>query len=76
MYEKIEFFVDTFVIPSNKVFLQFPFFHAVQIGDLGLAVSSMTSRRDANVAGTRSHIPPEALIATSSEPDELWDIYT
>ena len=48
-----------------------------QIGDLGLAVSSNVSRRvTAHVAGTRSHIPPEASKSTAIEPDEAWDIYT
>ncbi|XP_072029110.1 uncharacterized protein [Amphiura filiformis] len=48
-----------------------------KIGDLGLAVSSMTSRRYAHVSGTRSHIPPEASTPKAIiEPDEFWDIYT
>ncbi|XP_072029261.1 uncharacterized protein [Amphiura filiformis] len=47
-----------------------------KIGDLGLAVSSMTSRRYAHVSGTRSHIPPEASNPEATEPDEFWDIYT
>ena len=48
-----------------------------QIGDLGLAVSSDESRRvTTHVAGTRSHILPEASKSTAIEPDEAWDIYT
>ena len=47
-----------------------------QIGDLGLAVSSAASRKVSPVSGTRSHIPPEAMTSTATEPDEFWDIYT
>ena len=46
----------------------------LQIGDLGLAVSSSTSIQMAGVAGTRSHIPPEA--SSTTEPDEAWDAFT
>ena len=47
-----------------------------QVGDLGLAVSSSTSLRKAGVAGTPSHIPPEASKSTKMEPDEAWDVFT
>ncbi len=68
-----------YIMPSDQVFefdIDTVFFLTFQIGDLGLAVSSMTSIRHAYVAGTRSHIPPEASSDTVTEPDEFWDIYT
>ena len=65
---------DNFPSPSDVGVQYFSLF--LQIGDLGLAVSSSTSIRKAGVAGTPSHIPPEASKSTTIEPDEAWDVFT
>ena len=76
-------YVHLFLSPCKQVNFPSPsdvgvqyFLFLFQIGDLGLAVSSATSIRMAGVAGTPSHIPPEASASTTTEPDEAWDVFT